>query len=134
MAEFSARSLEKLESVHQDLQTVFKEVVRHFDCTVVSGMRTQEEQQALYAKGRTVDGVIITYKDGIERRSRHQDGLAVDVVPYPTMYTDEYKMIHFGWFVKGVAATLKRYGQIENDIDWGGDWDWKDLPHFQIKT
>ena len=123
-----------LSGVHPDLQTLFNEVVKHFDCTVVSGFRSQEEQEALYAKGRTVPGKIVTHMDGVERRSKHQTGNAVDVVPYPIAWGDVARFKQFGWFVKGVAATLKRYGAIDSEIEWGGDWTrFVDRPHFQIK-
>ena len=133
MPKFSKRSLANLEGVHQDLQTVFLEVVKHFDCTVICGLRTEEEQKRLYAKGRTGLGEIVTYKDGVNSKSNHQLGLAVDVVPYPINWGDAERFRRLGWFVKGVAVTLKRYGQIENDINWGGDWkQFVDLPHYQI--
>ena len=69
MFKFGKRSLKELNSVHPDLQTLFQTVIKYRDCSVVSGLRTQEEQQALYAKGRTQPGDIVTYKDGINRRS-----------------------------------------------------------------
>lgn len=45
---------------------------------VTSGRRSASEQAALYAQGRTKPGIIVTHLDGVSRRSRHQDGLAVD--------------------------------------------------------
>ncbi len=134
MPEFSKRSLDRLCGVHPDLKTLFHEVVKHFDCTVISGVRTEEEQAALYAKGRTIPGNIVTYKDGVKKKSNHQTGNAVDIVPYPVNWGDIERFRQFGWFVKGVASTLKRYGQIDKDIKWGGDWKrFKDLPHFELR-
>lgn len=132
MPEFSEKSLKRLATVHQDLQVLFHEVIKHEDCTVVSGLRTQEEQEALYAKGRTQPGDIVTHMDGVNRRSKHQTGLAVDVVPYPSMYGNIEKLIEFGWFVKGVAAMLIRYGAMEKEVKWGGDWRWRDYPHWEL--
>jgi len=134
MAKYSKSSLRKLRTVHIDLQTLFLYVIKHFDCTIVCGIRTLEEQEALYAKGRTEPGSIITYKDGRVSKSKHQDGLAVDAIPYPTLYSDKEKMIEFGGFVMGIAKLLKDQGIIDNDIEWGGNWEWADLPHFQIKS
>ena len=132
MAKFSRKSLEILGGVHDDLQVLFKEVVKNFDCTVISGIRTEDEQKALYAKGRTKPGNIVTHKDGVDRKSRHQEGMAVDVVPYPISWGDIERFRQFGWFVMGVAATLKEDGKIDNNIEWGGLWKFKDYPHFQI--
>ncbi len=131
MSEFSNTSLRRLGTVHQDLQLIFMEVVKHFDCTVISGLRTQEEQQVLYAKGRTAPGNIVTYRDGVTKRSKHQTGLAVDVVPYPVNW-DEDRLRQFGWYVQGVAKMMYRYGTIEHEVKWGGLWKFKDLPHWEI--
>jgi len=134
MPKFSDKSLSKLETTHVDLQTLFKTVIRYFDCTVVSGNRTAEEQQALYAKGRTEPGDIVTHKDGVNSKSRHQSGNAVDVVPYPEMWSDENKSIEFGGFVMGIHTMLKEQGKIKSEIEWGYQlWGW-DMPHFQIKN
>lgn len=132
MPTFSQSSLDKLQTVHPDLQTLFHEVVKHRDCTITAGLRTQEEQQALYAKGRSEPGEIVTHADGVNKRSRHQDGNAVDVCPYPEMWSSEEELDKFGYFVKGIAIMMKRYGTIDNTVTWGGDWTWKDRPHWQI--
>src|SRR5574343_1273454 len=47
---------------------------------MTAGYRTTQEQQALWAKGRTVPGLVVTWCDGLVRRSRHQDGRAADFV------------------------------------------------------
>jgi peptidoglycan L-alanyl-D-glutamate endopeptidase CwlK len=134
MPSFSKRSRDRLCGVHPDLQTLMNQVVQDFDITVICGLRTQEEQQALYEKGRKTPGQIVTYKDGVERRSKHQDGLAVDVGPWPLNWHDTERFTAMGWYIKGVANALKECGRIDNDIEWGGDWQFKDLPHFQIKS
>jgi LAS superfamily LD-carboxypeptidase LdcB len=132
MPEFSDKSLRILGTVHQDLQIIFMEVVKHYDCTIISGLRTMKEQKDLYAKGRTDDGDIVTYKDGIDRQSNHQSGMAVDAVPYPIDWGDFNRFREFGWYVKGIAKMQHRYGTIEYELKWGGDWRWKDLPHFEL--
>ena len=133
MPTFSQKSQDRLVAVHPDLQTLMNYVVQDFDITVISGLRTQEEQQALYEKGRKYPGKIVTYKDGVERRSKHQSGNAVDVGPWPLNWNQIARFREMGYYIKGVANTLKKCGEIKNDIEWGGDWDFKDYPHFQIK-
>lgn len=132
MPYFSDISLSRLNSVHPDLITLFIDVIRHTDCSVISGMRTADEQQALYAKGRTTEGDIVTHKDGVVNKSKHQLGLAVDVVPYPIDWNNKDRFRAFGWMVKDIARSLKRDGLMDHDITWGGDWNFKDYPHFQI--
>ena len=133
MAEFSERSLKRLCGVHPDLQTVMNYVVKDFDITVISGIRTEEEQKALYAKGRTKPGNIVTYMDGVERRSKHQTGNAIDVAPWPLDWKSIDRFKEMGWYIKGVARMLKEYGAIDSDIKWGGDWrKFSDYPHFEL--
>lgn len=132
MPEFSKKSLERLSGVHPDLQTIMHYVVKDFDIKVISGLRTQEEQQALYAQGRSAPGDIVTHLDGLTRRSKHQTGLAVDVAPYPIDWEDHERFRNMGWYILGVARMLKQYGAVDHDIKWGGTWQWKDYPHFEI--
>lgn len=83
------RDRQRLLGVHPDLIAALVRVFDEMDADkaplfIVSGVRTQAEQMALYAQGRTVKGAIVTYKDGIRHRSNHQPhadhyGHAVDV-------------------------------------------------------
>lgn len=154
MPKFGTRSTENLNSSHKDLQTVFNEVIKYFDCSVIFGHRTPEEQFELYKKGRkqtsSGDWVIgnkskvVTYKDGFNKLSKHNEypSDAVDVVPYPVNWSDTRRMDYFAGFVIGIAKLLKDRGIIDSEIVWGGDWDndtmtndhrFVDRPHFQIK-
>lgn len=160
MAKFSNSSLSKLETVHPDLQTVFCEVINHFDCTVVYGRRLAEEQFELFKKGRRKNNKgdwiiweadsskVVTFKDGFKKKSRHQPKAderlsdAVDVVPYPIEWNNTNRMLYFIGFVLGTARMLKAQGKITHDIISGVDWDndtilkdhsFSDYPHFQIK-
>ncbi len=125
MPQFSKSSKKKLATAHQDLQVVFNEVIKHIDCTIVCGERGQKEQDKAYIIGNSQ----LKYP-----RSKHnkQPSMAVDVVPFPIDWEDHERFREFAWFVKGVAIVLKRYGAIDNDIKWGGDWKWKDLPHYEL--
>lgn len=50
-----------------------------YEFIVTQGLRTWEEQDALYAKGRNAPGSIVTKAPG--GHSQHNFGLAVDVAP-----------------------------------------------------
>ena len=90
------------------------------DLLVTSGMRTFEQQQALYDQGRAKPGQIVTKaKPGT---SFHNYGLAIDIVPLlegkPNWKSKDFARI---------AEIGKRIG-----FSWGGDWkSFKDLPHFE---
>ncbi len=141
MPSYGKKSRSRLDTCHDNLQLLFEEVVKHFDCTIVSGHRTREEQAALYAQGRDKPGSIVTHRDGVVKLSNHQgvDGdepsWAVDATPYPIDWKDEERMVFFAGFVLGVAVRMGI------KIRWGGDFDsdtytkdegFRDLPHFEL--
>lgn len=87
--------------------------------------RTVAEQDALYAKGRTAPGSIVTNAKGSSYSSQHQWGVAFDICRNDGTgaYNDTDK-----WFSK-VATIGKACG-----LGWGGDWKSPvDKPHFYLK-
>ena len=137
MPAFSKSSAAKLASCDPQLQRLFLEVVKHFDCTVLEGHRSVERQQRLYAQGRTAPGPIVTQVDGVRSRGKHNfsPSRAIDVAPYPVAWADTERMTYFAGFVMGVAR------QLGIRVRWGGDWDqdtqtaderFRDLPHFEL--
>ena len=134
----SERSLKNLELIHPDLTKVIKEAIKNspHDFTITDGQRTTEEQKALYAKGRTAPGKIVTQKNGTTNKSNHQakgDGLgyAVDLYSFydgKVQVDDDKKLKVIAEHIKAVAKDLKI------NIEWGGDWKtFKDYPHFELK-
>ena len=94
---------------------------------VTQGLRTWEEQDRLYAIGRTRPPIgrkfIVTNAPG--GRSWHNFGLALDVVVLEALGKADWDTGHPGW---------ARAGEIGKSLGlaWGGDWKaFKDLPHFQ---
>jgi hypothetical protein len=94
---------------------------------VTQGLRTWEEQDALYAKGRTKAPIgkkyIVTNAKG--GQSYHNFGLAIDIVILDSIGKADWDTGHPGW--RTAADVGKSLG-----LEWGGDWTgFKDLPHFQ---
>jgi peptidoglycan L-alanyl-D-glutamate endopeptidase CwlK len=78
---------------------------------VVQGLRTFAEQDALYAKGRTKPGQIVTNAKG--GQSNHNFGLAVDLAPFVAgkpQWNDKAGFIRIG-------AEAAKHG-----LEWGGNW------------
>lgn len=90
------------------------------DYIVTCTRRTQAEQDALYAQGRTKPGPIVTWT----RNSRHISGKAFDICIMEngkcSWDTDNPK-----WEIAGQMG--KSIGLI-----WGGDWKHPDYPHFEV--
>jgi len=93
---------------------------------IAQAYRTKQEQDALYAIGRTRPGKIVTYAKG--GKSNHNFGVAVDLF----VYADGGKRAEFlappDPRLKRLVAAMKRY-----QMQWGGDWgNFPDYPHFQL--
>jgi len=134
MPRFSIKSNSILATCERDIQTVMHEVIKIVDITAFSGHRTPEEQAKLYAQGRTTKGNIITYRDGTDKKSKHNysPSKAVDIIPYPSGWKDKERFHYVAGVVMTVADRLFKEGKIEKQIEWGGNWkNFKDLPHFQ---
>lgn len=144
MAAFGKGSLEKLKGIHPNLVKVMNEAIKNtpVDFTITDGVRTLAEQQALYAKGRTKPGGIVTNADGIKGKSNHQiksDGYghAVDLYPYVNGSIDfDDRGKHLPAIANHIKSVAKSMGI---PIKWGGDFPatktlpkgW-DKPHFEL--
>lgn len=119
----------QLDKVHPTLAAKILQVIAlaakdGYRLTVTQGLRTIDEQNALYAQGRTRSGPIVTNARG--GFSWHNFGLAVDLA-----YMDESgkpswdeKRFNYRLFGKWGAAV---------GLEWGGNWKkFRDQPHFQM--
>ena len=131
MPKFGKRSRKALATCHEDLQDLFNEVVKTYDCTITCGHRGKEEQNEAYRTGRSK----VKFPHG---RHNASPSKAVDAYPYPVNMENLDRMIHFAGFVLGLAKSM------EINIKWGRDWDsewylndknkttFKDYPHFEL--
>jgi peptidoglycan L-alanyl-D-glutamate endopeptidase CwlK len=77
LANSSMTTSKKLHGLHPELVEKVQRVLAAmaalgFPMMVTDGLRTTEQQQALFAKGRTAPGSIVTNADGVTRKSNHQ--------------------------------------------------------------
>ncbi len=157
---YGATSLQRLATVHPELQNLMKAVGEHFPNTILEGERTVEQQEKNVAKG---------VSKTMNSKHVRSPAEAVDAAPDPLSWPQAAKLLarvesvagqltdeqgaeimalvegyvrevarwyYFGGFVLGYAEELNV------DIRWGGDWDgdrkledqtFHDLPHFEIK-
>lgn len=133
MPNFSSRSKQRLKSCHPNLQIIFNEVIKTYDCTILEGYRDDERQNELFFSGKS------TKKAG-QSKHNQSPSLAIDVAPY---HKDKP---HIDWdcienFYLSAGYVLAISNKLNIKIRWGGSWDlsldvrrnkFKDLPHFEL--
>jgi len=95
----------------------------------MGGIRTADQQNKLFLDG-------VSKCDGFEKKSEHQSGLAIDVIPYiKGINFYEMPSIEQDFLFYKVASVILESGALEGvKISWGGNWSsWRDCPHYQIK-
>ena len=138
MARIGRKSQAVIDSVDPALGSVITGALSaapaDLDFSAISGHRTAEEQQILWAEGRELkNGVwviidrdrVVTYKDGINDKSRHQYKRAVDVARYEKgrlLWGDIFS-IPLAYYIVGFAAA--RGVQLTGGFRW--DWDYGHL-------
>lgn len=133
--ELLEKAKKKLEGVHpvvkeKALKLVENSYKRGVCIAITQGYRSIEEQNELYAQGRTKPGKIVTNAKGGD--SYHNYGLAID---FCLIINDK----QYVWDIDGdfdgdkkadwmeVVEEAKKLG-----FEWGGDFKrFKDYPHFQ---
>ena len=93
---------------------------RGVEVILTSTIRDDEYQGMLYAQGRTKPGQIVT---NMSLTGAHGIAVAYDVVPVVEgkAVWDDNRL----WTVIGEEG--KKLG-----LTWGGDWKFKDKPHFEM--
>ena len=96
---------------------------RGLDVKCICGLRTWAEQAALYAKGRTTSGPIVTKAQ--PGASMHNYGVALDLA----VFSKDGKTYH------GDHALYRELGPLGESLgfEWGGRWKFVDEPHYQFR-
>jgi peptidoglycan L-alanyl-D-glutamate endopeptidase CwlK len=106
---FGERSEVKLVDVDADLVAVARLALTYspVDFGITCGLRTQHEQNQLLATGKTQT-----------RHSRHQDGMAIDVVAY----VDGKVTWDLEHYITISDAFAKACKELNVKVRWGGAW------------
>ena len=147
----SQRSLDRLVGVDERLQRVVKRAIQltKQDFMVLEGVRTRQQCMSNYGKGRTIAQCVakdvpaqyanpraakVTWLNN-PFASKHVNGKAVDLVPYPVDWDDLKK------FDLVAQAMLQAAKELDVPVRWGADWDndgkprergESDSPHFEL--
>lgn len=131
---FSDRSLDRLQTCHQDLILLMRSALLDpecpYDITVLEGHRNKEKQNQMVEEGKSQLGWP---------KSRHNSwpSMAVDVAPYVA------GKVSWDWgYYHPLAAHIRStWDRLQQDgattgqytLEWGGTWTTlKDGPHYQL--
>jgi len=96
---------------------------------IVQGLRTFEEQNALYAQGRTTSGKKVTNAKG--GQSLHNYGLALDFCLIIDGKEASWDLKR-DWDGDKIADWMEVVSVFRKaGWEWGGTWKFTDNPHFQ---
>ena len=122
--------MDRIEDLAEEFKPLAQWLVEHCAAAgvpvrVTSGRRTIQQQNMIYAQGRTAKGRIVTNAKG--GSSPHNFGMAVDVCPIVDGKLD-WNAPRSVW--NKIGAIGKSLG-----LTWGGDFkSITDLPHFEYRT
>ena len=106
------------------VEMAIKETKQDFTILSTGGVRTDAQQLAMYAQGRTTEGKKVTWT----KNSYHQYGLAVDLVAWQNG-KPSWKNKLYPEITKAMKSVIEKY---DLPIEWGYDLWKKDLPHWQM--
>tara|TARA_R100000734_G_C3304165_1_gene94665 strand:- start:150 stop:530 length:381 start_codon:yes stop_codon:yes gene_type:complete len=124
MPRFGKRSKDRLKGVNPKLVNILNELIKIMDVTIIEGLRSEERQKELLAQGKSKT-----------KYSKHLEGKAVDLAPYPIDWEDRERFHYMGGMLRGISK------QLNINVRWGGDWDndgeiadnsFDDLVHIEL--
>lgn len=107
---FGLESKAKLVGVDDKLVRLMEAAIVNspYDFKIIQGLRTATEQEQMRRSGKSQ-----------VKRSKHQDGLAVDIMAYDENGKPTWEFKYY----KAIAEHVKQVALNEDvDIVWGGDW------------
>jgi peptidoglycan L-alanyl-D-glutamate endopeptidase CwlK len=122
-----ARSEKTISTLLPELHSLARQLVQDaadegITIKIISGLRTYDEQNSLYAQGRTASGNVVTNAKG--GYSNHNFGIAFDIGVFEN-----------GKYL-GNSPSYRVVGPIGTalGLEWGGNWKtFVDLPHYQLR-
>ncbi len=132
MPKFGRRSNLNLNTCNSDLQRLFREVVKTYDCSILWGHRNEDQQNEMYLAIPPV--TTVQYPN-----SKHNSipSMAADVAPWINgkVSFESRQCYHFAGYVQAIADRLGI--KIKLGADWDMDNDvndqtFRDIIHFEL--
>jgi len=94
-----------------------------FGIPSTGGLRSEADQAQLFKDG-------VSKADGVNNKSYHQSGMAVDLYAYVDG-SASWDKTHLTIIA---TSMLQAAAQLGYPLKWGGLWkSWQDMPHYEIK-
>tara|TARA_R100001369_G_scaffold79578_1_gene109627 strand:+ start:23 stop:409 length:387 start_codon:yes stop_codon:yes gene_type:complete len=127
MFKLGKNSLNNLVGVDERLIDIAEVAIKlsniDFGIPSTGGLRTEEVQAKLFGDG-------VSKADGVNNKSYHQSGKALDVYAYVDGKAS-WDKLHLSLIA---ASMLQASSQLGYELKWGGLWkSWQDYPHFEIR-
>lgn len=137
-------SVSKVELLHPAIRDEVKTLIdkaedqlpKNMGIRIAQGLRTIEEQDALYAQGRTKPGSIVTKAKG--GQSYHNFGLAIDFcLVIDTNGDGKFDVVSWNTGADTDKDGVPDWNEVvkvftDAGYEWGGAWSTiKDAPHLQ---
>lgn len=120
MPSFGKKSKERLEHLHPDMVKVMESAIKEQDFSILDTHRDAETQDKYFREGKS---------QVMWPNSKHNayPSLAVDICPWP----EQFKASEDRWI--DLANCINKHADaLGIPVRWGGDWLWKDYPHFEL--
>jgi hypothetical protein len=123
MNKWSNDSKEILNQLHPILRLLMNRVLQVVDVKLIDGLRDHVRQMEYMTEGKTKVAWPLschnrTSDESLER-FEYDLSDAVDVAPWPSLYSDREQMIYLAGVITGVAAEIGI--KIRIGADWNGD-------------
>jgi peptidoglycan L-alanyl-D-glutamate endopeptidase CwlK len=132
MYKWGAGSISRMEGINPQLVECATRALSkaRYDYTIpwMGGLRTDREQHDIFKEGNSKC-------DGYEKKSYHQTGNAIDVIPVDKGYKNTRGLNYFANLMLCEWQIMKDEGKAEGIMTWGGTFGsngW-DKPHFEIR-
>lgn len=126
MFKFSDRSIQILNTVDKRLGILANEVIKisKIDFAITQGWRDQETQNKYFKDNKSKC-------DGIIKKSKHQEGKAIDILCYDPNTKQPTYDTKFYYYIAGLFQ--EKADELKIDTKWGGWWSFEDCCHFELE-
>lgn len=107
------------------------------DISIICGLRGKEDQnkavaagssKLLWPKGKHNNSKLPIIPKNIDNLPEIYKSKAIDIVPYPIDWSNIERFELLSAYGKMCLVDLG----LDKTISWGGDWAWKDYPHWEL--